>query len=498
MVQSGPAAKPAAKRIGAQEIYAALKEQISGGVFGAAGKLPSSRGLAQELGVSRTTVTVAFEQLHAEGFIELRQGARPTVVRAAVAGAAGGGPGRARPAPAPGEARLSAYGARLRGFSPWSADDAGALAVDFRHGDLSSVDFPSSAWRKALAAAAARRPGRLAYGDPRGSARLRSALQGYLWRARTIRCDLDQIVVVNGSQQGLDLCARVLLDPGDRFVIENPCYDMARQIFAGAGALPVPVAVDRQGMDTGRLAHVQARLAYVTPSHQFPLGGVMPVARRHQLLDWARRSGAHIVEDDYDSEFRYDINPVPPLFGLEAAGGVIYSGTVSKTLSPGLRLGYLVVPAGLQDVFARAKLLADRHAPLLQQEALAHLIESGLYEGHLRRLRRLNHERRASLLAALGHRLGTRIEVEGADAGLHVVVWLNGIGRAQEAALVAQARAGGIGLYPISSLYDPDVPAGLPDRAGLVLGYGALAPRDIERGVQLLGAAVEAIAGGRS
>ncbi|MBT1517564.1 PLP-dependent aminotransferase family protein [Bradyrhizobium sp. SRL28] len=219
-----------------------------------------------------------------------------------------------------------------------------------------------------------RRPARLAYNDPCGSRRLRMALQPYLWRSRTVRCEVDQIIIVNGSQQGLDLCARLLLNSDDRFVMEDPGYLMARHVFSATGAAAVPIPVDVEGLDTERLAKIEARLAHVTPSHQFPLGGVMPIARRHQLLAWARKFDAYVIEDDYDSEYRYDTKPVPPLHALAGSEDVIYLGIVSKTLSPTLRIGYLVVPSELQPLFAAAKQIMDRHTPLIEQEALATML----------------------------------------------------------------------------------------------------------------------------
>jgi GntR family transcriptional regulator / MocR family aminotransferase len=303
------------------------------------------------------------------------------------------------------------------------------------------ADFPLLAWRKALGGALLRRRTRLRYGDPCGSPDLRMALQGYLWRARGLRCEPDQIVVVNGSQQGLDLCARRLLDPGDRVVMEDPGYGLARQVFLAAGAEVIPVAVDREGMRTGELP-AAARLAYATPSHQFPLGGVLSAGRRRDLLAWARRTGAYVVEDDYDSEYRFDIAPIPALQAMDGTGRTIYLGTVSKTLSPTLRLGYVVAPAALSVAFAKAKRLTDRHTPGLEQEALAALIESGAYERHVRRVRRRNGDRGAALLAAVTAALGDAVTVVGADAGLHVVVWLNRVPRSREHALVARAHAG--------------------------------------------------------
>ena len=478
--------------MGALQIYEEIKGQILRGVFGTAGQLPSSRALAHELGVSRTTVTAAYEQLLAEGFIEVHQGARPHVAPSVV--------GRARHKTASKRTvrtRLSTYGEHVRTIPPWSDKEPGKLIVDFRYGDLASSDFPITLWKRLMNKAMEQRPQRLCYDDPRGSRRLRMALQGYLWRARTIRCDLDQIIIVNGSQQGLDLCARLLLDATDRFVIENPCYAMARQIFSGTGASPVSVPVDDDGLNTDLLAEIDARLAYVTPSHQFPLGGVMPISRRHQLLQWAKRHDAYVIEDDYDSEYRYDINPVAPLHGLEDSDNVIYLGTISKTLSPGLRIGYLVVPPGLQEVFATAKELTDRHSPVAEQEALAALIESGAYESHVRRVRRLNHERRETMLNALRRRFGDKVAIEGADAGLHIVVWLKELPRSREAALLEKARRAGVGVHTISRLYDQDADEFRPDRIGLVMGYAALDTRRIERGIHLLAEAIKQVRSAR-
>jgi len=324
MVQMKTAPGQRARRTGARQIYEALRDQILARVYGADGLLPSSRALAGELGVSRSTVTVAYEQLAAEGFIAIRHGARPCVAQAVVEK----GRVRATSRPASRKVQLSAYGERLKRLAPrW--EEPRSLLVNFRYGELSPSDFPVLAWKKAAVDAMTRRPHRLAYDDPRGSRRLRSALQGYLWRSRTVRCDVDQIIVVNGSQQGLDLCARLLLDAGDRFVMEDPGYLMARHVFSATGATAVPVPVDMDGLDTERLAKIEARLAYVTPSHQFPLGSVMPVGRRHQLLGWAKRCDAYVIEDDYDSEYRYDTKPVPPLHALEGSENVIYLGTVS-------------------------------------------------------------------------------------------------------------------------------------------------------------------------
>nr|WP_083219505.1 PLP-dependent aminotransferase family protein [Bradyrhizobium icense] len=476
-------------RMGARQIYEALRDQILGRVYGADGLLPSSRALAGELGVSRGTVTIAYEQLAAEGLIEIRHGARPRVAQAVVER----GRVRTTSRPSSRKVRLSGYGERLRQVAPRSEEQPRNLLANFRYGDLSPSDFPVLAWKRAVVAAMTRRPARLAYNDPCGSRQLRMALQAYLWRSRTVRCEVDQIIVVNGSQQGLDLCARLLLNSGDRFVMEDPGYLMARHVFSATGAAAVPIPVDVDGLDTERLAKIEARLAYVTPSHQFPLGGVMAIARRHQLLAWARKFHAYVIEDDYDSEYRYDTKPVPPLHALAGSEDVIYLGTVSKTLSPTLRIGYLVVPSELQSLFAAAKQIMDRHTPLVEQEALATMLETGAYDRHVKRVRRRNGERRQILLDALLRRFGDRIQIDGAAAGLHVVVWFRDLPQTSEAALIEAARVKGVGIYPVAPLFNHRHPGRRhqPNVIGLVMGYAALEARQIERGCQLLAQAVD-------
>jgi len=456
----------------ARRIVAAIKDQIHGGAYRAGDRLPSTRAFAAEWGASRTTVTAAYGQLIAEGYLATRPGARAVVAN---------GLGAPAPSPAPSSpARpVSAFARRLPATAK-EATDTFRLA-DFRYGDLSDEDFPAIAWRRALSRALVRRTGRLRYGDPQGSPTLRTALQGYLWRARGITCSEDQIVIVNGSQQGLDLCARLLLDPGDRFVIENPGYLLARQAFEAVGATGIPLPVDGDGLVTDDLP--EARLAYVTPSHQFPLGSVLPASRRRALIGWAQRFGAYVVEDDYDGEYRHDIAPIPPLRSLDP-DAVIYVGTFSKTLSPTLRLGYLVVPASLRHVFREAKRLADRHTPRLEQDALADLLASGAYERHVRGNRRRNAERRTLLLEGLARELGPAVSVVGAETGLHVVMWLRGVGPERTPDILRSAQAAGIGLYSVLPLYDPRTPP--PAEAGFVLGYAGLGRDALQRGVKAL------------
>lgn len=469
----------------ARRIIAAIKEQIHAGVYQPGDCLPSTRTFAAEWGASRTTVTAAYGQLIAEGYLTTRLGARAIVAQGLGAAATPIRPLAAAPR------RLSAFARRLLALpSPPTAPTA--RVADFRYGDLAGADFPVLAWRRAMNKAGLRRTARLRYGDPQGAAALRTALQGYLWRARGIRCTPDQVVIVNGSQQGLDLCARLLLDPGDPFVIENPGYLLARHAFTAAGGVAVPVPVDGDGLRTDELP--SARLAYVEPSHQFPLGSVLLATRRRSLLTWAARAGACIIEDDYDGEYRHDIAPIPPLQTIDQ-DSVIYVGTVSKTLSPTLRLGYLVVPTTLCRAFSEAKRLTDRHTPLLEQDALAELLTSGAYERHVRSIRRKNAERRAMLLQALADHLGAAVTIAGADTGLHIVAWIDGVAADREPAIIEAARASGVGLYPVSPLYDPTEPR--PAAAGFILGYAGLEAEALRRGVAVL-ATVLAEHGGRT
>jgi GntR family transcriptional regulator/MocR family aminotransferase len=293
-------------------------------------------------------------------------------------------------------------------------------------------------------------------------------------------------LIVHGSQQAIDLCARVLIDPGNSVVIEEPCYLMARRAFEAAGAKLAAIPVDEQGLVTEHLPNKKTVLAYVTPSHQFPLGAVMSIGRRQELLAWASRNAAWVVEDDYDGEFRYGLSPVDTLQSLDQAGTVIYVGTFSKALSPQMRLGYLVLPISLVGPFRRAKQLNDRHAPRLEQAVLASLLRSGVYERHIRRIRRSYEKRRSALITAIEQHLPSGTYIEGAASGLHVVLWLDWISVKDEAKLVSLAREHRVGVWPISPLYGAGRSMRLRNCAGLVVGYASLSLPDIDTGIRRL------------
>ncbi|MCG7494995.1 PLP-dependent aminotransferase family protein [Thalassobius sp. Cn5-15] len=478
-----------AHRIGRREICANLRDQIRGGNYAPDEPIPSSRALAEEIGVSRTTVSAAYDQLAAEGYIVVCHGMRPRVAVNFPAASTKKTDSAEKADPA--TESLSAYGRRLIDIGQLRPPRSSPDLINFRYGEIASEDFPTAQWRRAVTGVLLRKQNVLSYHEPFGSNALRHALQSYLWRARSINCSLDQIIIVNGSQQALDLLSRILLDPGDTFAIENPSYAMARWSFEASGATAIPIEVDDHGLVTDQLEGLQARLAYVTPSHQYPMGGVMPIDRRMQLVDWAKRSDAWIVEDDYDSEYRYDVKPLPPLWASNPNDRVIYIGTVSKTLSPALRIGYAVVPNTLVSVVATAKQLADRHNAQLEQEALADLIQSGTYERHVRRQRRKNNHRRETLISALKATFGDRVDIRGTEAGLHIVVWFRDIPIAREPDLIDRARTLGVGLYSVRPLCNPPLSHSQNEQIGLVMGYASLNPAWIVKGVSLLDKAIQ-------
>lgn len=364
------------------------------------------------------------------------------------------------------------------------------MQVDFRYGLPHTGDFPFDLWRRLVARGLSGENIRtLMYGEPAGYRPLREAIARHLRQFRGMSCGPDQVVLVNGSQQAVDIIARTLLEPGDKVLIEDPGYPDARHAFVAMGARVVPIRVDSEGLDIARAGWrgAGARLAYVTPSHQFPTGAVMPLSRRLALLDWASRTCAYIVEDDYDSEFRFDGRPIEAVQSLDRQDRVVYVGTFSKSLFPSLRLGYAVLPPSLVDPFLRVKYLADRHSSTLVQLVLSQFIAQGHFERHLRHMRKRNEKRRASLLCALERELGDKVRVEGANAGLHVVIWLPHLRPDDELPIVERAARAGVGVYPLSPYY-----ASTPVRAGLLLGYGSLDEPQIDAGITTLGAVLRA------
>jgi GntR family transcriptional regulator/MocR family aminotransferase len=452
-----------------RQIYTGLRGAILNGTLRVGERLPSTRDLAEQLRVSRTVVLLAFDQLLAEGFVEGRAGSGTYVAEGVAA---------ARPKTARDRAKL--HLSRFGAHAAKTATDfpETRLPYDFSYRRSPVEGFPLDAWQRILLRRARKASvAKHEYGPPAGSAALREAIAAHLRRSRAVVCDASQIVIVNGSQQALDLIARVLTERGDRVVVEDPQYQGAREVFRAAGARLHPVTVDHDGLDPARLP-ARARLAFVTPSHQFPTGTILPLARRFALLEWARRANAAIVEDDYDGEFFYENQPVESMQGLDTDGRVLYVGTFSRTIFPALRIGYLIVPPSLAGAFTAAKWLSDRGTPTLEQETLAEFITSGAYERHLHKARRENRKRREALLAAIDEHLGDRASVTGDRSGTHLVVWPRG--RASEEAIIARAAAVGVGVYGISRYAMRRHPP------GLMLGYSRMSAGEIREGIRRL------------
>jgi GntR family transcriptional regulator / MocR family aminotransferase len=471
------------------QLARALRASILSGGLRPGERLPATRTLSEELGLSRNTVLAAYDQLLGEGYASSRHGSG-TFVASEIPLLPRKGDGRPeRTALAP---RLSRFGRRISEMRPiWAARAPRELRWDFRYGRPAFGDFPQALWRRLLARTARRASSAdLDYGLAEGEEELRQALAEHLARTRGVPCSPEEIVVTAGSQQALDLVARTLLDPGDRVLLEEPHYLGARRVFQAAGAKIVVGRVDAEGLDvsSAKKEARTARVAYVTPSHHFPTGVVMTLPRRLALLDWARRARAVVVEDDYDSEYRYAGRPIEALAGLDRAGTVVYVGTFSKVIFPALRLGYLVLPPTLVDSFRSAKALTDTGSSRLTQLALADFLRDGHFERHVRRTRRRNASRRHALLGALAECFGDRIETSGADAGLHLVLWLRELGADRLRELVLRSREAGVGIYPVTPFYVRP-----PRRAGLLLGWAGLEEREIKDGIAVLAKVVASI-----
>jgi GntR family transcriptional regulator/MocR family aminotransferase len=352
---------------------------------------------------------------------------------------------------------------------------------DFRTGIPDATLFPYQSWRRLLARQL--RPaavGSGAYGDPAGHAGLRLAIARHIGLARGVQAGAEVVVVTNGTQQAVDLVARVLLAPGDRVAVESPGYGPPRRLLASLGAEVVGVPVDDHGLVVEAVPP-RTRLVYVTPSHQFPLGTAMSLPRRLALLAWAERHDAAVVEDDYDSEFRYGGRPIEPLQTLDPSGRVIYVGSFSKTLLATLRLGFLVAPASLVAAVRNAKFLADWHTPLPTQAALADFIDQGLFARHLRRMRAVYQQRHEQIVESLADRFADHLKLVPSSAGLHVTATAPTSTPEELQAVLDRASAASVALQPLS-MFDHSPPS----QPGIVVGYGAIATADIEEGLGLL------------
>lgn len=469
---------PLSKRGGPlfRQVYLRLRQEILSGVLQGGEKLPSTRDLAEQLGISRTVVLLAYDQLLAEGFAAGRGGSGTYV-------SSGVKVGRLASQEKSAAVRIARFGAAAAGA--WTRMNFPAkaehpLPYDFSYGRSDLATFPFEMWRRILLRCARKASvAELDYGPASGRSGLREAICDHLRRSRAVVCDPSQVVVVNGSQQALDLISRVLLARGERVAIEDPSYQGTTEILRAAGVHLLPVRVDRDGIDPDRIPQ-ETRIVFVTPSHQYPTGAILPLARRVALLEWAKRNRATIVEDDYDGEFRYGGQPLESLQGLDREGRVIYIGTFSRTVFSALRIGYLVAPRALVTAFAAAKWLCDRHTATLEQETLGEFIRSGMYERYLRRVRRRNAARREALLEAIEAHIGDRVEVIGDGAGAHVTLWPRR--RISEEAVIAGAAAHGVRVYGLSPYC-----LRKPQRTGIIVGYSRMGEVQIREGIRRLG-----------
>ncbi|MER0836458.1 PLP-dependent aminotransferase family protein [Pseudomonas aeruginosa] len=458
-----------------RQLYQALRERILDGRLPAGVRLPASRDLAALLGVGRNTVVRAFDQLYAEGYVEGRVGAG-TYVAAVTASAASA-------AVAPRDAPLTLPLQRLQEHHLPLPREGAPRA--FRVGVPAFDLFPFETWAR-LSARFWRKPSpaRLGYGDPAGDWQLRELIAAYLRNGRGLHCDPAQIIVTCGAQQAISLCAQLLVGAGDRVAVENPGYRAAGHAFAVAGAQLVGIAVDEQGLDAAELEAADCRMTYVTPSHQYPTGVTLSLARRLALLEWAERCDGWIVEDDYDGEYRYNGTPLAPLAALDRNGRVLYVGTFCKIAFPALRLGYLVLPKALAEAFSRRRALDMRHLEIGTQAVMASFIADGHFQRHIRRMRSAARSRRDALLANWPANIRGCAALPEVEAGLHLCVRVDSLAR--EAELIARAAQVGVELNGLSSYWLPGPPVADDRHAGLVLGFAAVPEARIAEATQLL------------
>ena len=461
-----------------RQVREGIRRAILDGRLRPGQRIPSTRSLASDLGVSRLPVLSAYEQLLHEGYLTGRTGSG-TFVSDAVPDEL------LRPARA--HAPQGAVARKSARFDRPASTIWNLPLVPFQVGVPALDLFPHAAWKKLVVRQVNDElPGQLSYTDPAGLESLRVSIAEHIRSARAVRCEASQVLIVPGSQAALRIAAAALLQPRDRVAIEEPGYFGARRALRSGGAELVPVPVDEEGLDVAALRKRgrSIRAVYVTPSHQYPLGVTMSAARRFALLEWAAQQKAWILEDDYDSEFRYVSRPVATLQGMDARERVIYIGTFSKALCPGVRLGYIVVPPELWDRFYQARLAFDFFTPTLYQRVLADFLHGGHFARHLRGMRKAYIDRRDALLRGLGRHCGDRLEVHNADAGLHVTVLLReGI---KDLSVIAALSRRGLAAHSLSSSY-----LGQTRRQGLLLGFGCSTPQRLFDSTRILGELLE-------
>ena len=455
-----------------EQLARALKREILEGRLRADSDLPATRSLAATLGVSRNTVIAAYELLRSEQLVTAQPGSRTRVMSNTVAHAVRGSRSSIKP-----QSRFSARTRRLRTTIP--PGHKTPPQYNLQYGEALTSPPLLASWRRKLTAAAVWVEPR--YPSAIGLSSLRAAIANHLLRRRGVSCAPDDVIIVGGTQQAINVVARAVLDEGQSAVIEEPHYQVAQHALLAHGAHLTHVRVDREGLVTAELPTRPPRLIFVTPSHQFPSGAVLSLSRRLELLKYAAANNCWIFEDDYDGEFQYGDRPLPALRSLDVGERVIYSGSFSKTLFPGLRLGYIVCPIGLRNDLRMAKALEDLGCSSVGQAALAAFLESRQYEKHLRKSLAELRDRRQALIDGLSRNLSGEIDITDSSSGMHLVVWFRRLSYRGLDRLVAHARERGLGIYPIHPFYRT-----LPPRPGLILGFAGLSPAQLHTAAKLL------------
>ncbi|MEK5179343.1 PLP-dependent aminotransferase family protein [Paenibacillus odorifer] len=468
-----------------RQIYEQVRNAIHSGALSGGDSLPPSRTLANQLEVSRSVILQSYELLQAEGYLEMRKGAGTYIAGLPVE--------EKDPQDSENPYNFITKGPDFLTLNPSSIieNDLNTVLCNFRHGVPAWDAFPMDQWQKALMNACRRAsPDTLGYGPVEGSLGLRQEIARLLRSTRSMPVVPEQIVITSGATQALDILSRIFVSKGDHVVVEDPSHNVVREIFSFAGAVVTPIRVDLEGISVDELQascdhikegpHKKPKLAYVTPSHQFPFGVTLSMKRRVQLLEWAKANQAFIIEDDYDSEYRYEGPKLSSLAGLDVDGRVIYVGSFSKVLFPSLRIGYVVLPPTLIQPFLAVKWITDRMSSALDQEALAEFIQNGHYARHVTQMGKLYAARRACLVKSLDAEFGSRVRYYGEEAGLHLLIELES--GAEEHRIAELALRYGVRVYPASSYFVGSKPQG----PVFLLGYSNLTENQIKVGVNRL------------
>ncbi|WP_020678013.1 PLP-dependent aminotransferase family protein [Geopsychrobacter electrodiphilus] len=446
-----------------KQLYNQMREHILLGTLPADSKLPSVRDMANNLTVSRNTVEGAYQELFAEGYIYSRPRSGYFV------------------SPLDQDSAPRSLVSKPDNQRP-PLQSTPIFRYDFHPARLDQASFPSRLWRKFFLECLRENPQQLSqYCDPQGELGLRYSIQSYLERSRGVVCDPDQIVITAGLQHSLDIVANILKKDHSSVAVEDPGYPLTSAVFRNHSYSVVPVAVRPDGIDLDALEAENSTITYVTPSHQLPLGYVMPVANRLRLIEWAEAGGNFILEDDYDSELRYSGKPIPSLQGLRPSGNIIYLGTFSKVLSPALRISYLVLPQSLLATYRSLFQTFFSSVSQLEQRTLTKFMEEGHWVRHIRRMRSINKKKHDSMLLAVNKHFGSLAEIVGQGAGLHIVLQLPGTSFSEKE-IIRRTEQKGIRLFPFSWT----CATGEPDTTKLMLGFGGLTTSEIEDGIALL------------